>query len=459
MKILLVNERVKHENVLPSLGLLILGTIAQKKGHRVKVIDYQITTEAPPLVEYVKYLKPDIVGIRIVNENWANASEKITEIRPLVKTLIVGGPFPTLHYQDLRKDPRIDAIFVAEAEDTFTQFLYDIEYNHILKIYFGFPTDIYFLPVPDFTLLHNYRKITHYPLQTSRGCPYDCSFCMTKLINSKRWRNRSVEIVLAETLRAIEILPKLERMVIIDDNPTNHPNRFNHLLKRYLRYIKENNAPSISVLNVRADTITPKVAQLLAKCGCNQVVLGVETTNQNAMKILGKQIKLSDVKQAITLLRNEGISVGGSFIIGLPMDDWKSVNKTIHFAKDSGFHFAFWGHLLPCKGTRARKYVKVLNDHAPTMISPKDGSIIEETGSETKQLPEWWQIKAWLRASIINNPRSMVTRWNPIPTLKIFWESVKYAETHTFFRASIPFVVRWFLGKQKVMRCGNVSSL
>lgn len=446
MKLLLINERVKHENNIPSLGLAILGAIAKSLGFKVKVIDYQITTDAPPLEQYIRHLKPDIVGIRIVNENWGEVSEKITQIRSLVKMIIVGGPFPTLHYQELKQDPRIDAIFVAEAEETFTQFLYHVKRGNIQKIYFGSPTDVITLLLPDFTLFHNYKKITHYPLQTSRGCPYDCSFCMTKLINSRRWRNRNVDSVIFEAAQAIRVFPNLESMVIIDDNPTNNPIRFIYILWRYLKYIKKRNAPPISVLNVRADTITPDIARLLAKCGCLRVVLGVETTGKNAMKILGKQIKPHDVEQAITILKKEGICVGGSFIVGLPMDDWTTVNETIRFAKDVGFHFTFWGHLLPLKGTRVRKYVKVLDDYAKTMISPKNGEIIKGTGSETKQLPEWWQIKAWLRGNIITNPQSILTRWNPIPTMKILMESVKYGETHIFMFHIISFLARWVAG-------------
>jgi len=178
------------------------------------------------------------------------------------------------------------------------------------------------------------------------------------------------------------------------------------------------------------------------------MVLGIETTGKNAMKLSGKRIRPIDVVNAKLILEQEGITVGGTFVIGLPSDDWKSVNKTIDFAKDIGLTFSLWGHLLPFKGTKARNYVYVVNDYAETMVAPKNGEIIKCTGSETKELPMFWIIKAWLRANIKTNPHSVFTRWNPIPTLKMVWHCIRYAEIHTMLWYSTKFLIRWFLGRE-----------
>jgi len=269
---------------------------------------------------------------------------------------------------------------------------------------------------------------------------------MTKLINSRRWRPRYLWGIRSELGKAFSLFPNLNGVVIIDDNPTNDLRYFKDILLMYSVLRKVHYNTPLGVLNIRADKITAGIAKLLSLCGCGLVILGIETVGKRAMKLLGKQISPFHVIRAKKILEKEGIRVGGSFIIGLPMDDWKTVNETIDFARDIGLSGSLWGHLLPFKGTKVRNYVYVANDHAETMVAPKNGEIIKCTGSETKELPMFWIIKAWLRANIKTNPHSLFTRWNPIPTLKMVWHCIRYAEIHTMLWYSLKFFIRWFLG-------------
>lgn len=453
MKILLVNEKVEQPNVLPSVGLAILAALAKQHGHQVKVIDYQITPNAPSLLEYVLHLKPNIVGFRCVNENWPVVTRKITKVRPFVEGILVGGPFPTLHWRALREDPRILSIFVGESETTFLQFLQDFWLWCAKKVYHGRLEAPLHLPLPAFETFHQYKAIHEYPLQMSRGCPYGCSFCMTPQINSLRWRPRRLNQIYLETYLALEIFPNLQHITVIDDNPTHDLARFQTFLEWYQEVRSRLGAPPLSVLNIRADRVTPQIATLLAQCGVTHLILGLETVGARAMARLGKQVTPKIIRHAKQLLETAGIVVGCSFIIGLPGDDWGTVNQTIQFAKALGLQKSLWGHLLPFEGTAIRKQVTVLNDYAPTMVAPARGQIIECTGSETRELPEWWQIKGWLRANIQTNPQSL--RAHSRQWLNLLSASIRYAEVGPFLRKSIQQGVEWWI-QQKMNQNGGV---
>lgn len=440
MKILLVNERVELQHKLPSVGLAILATIAKQEGYHVKIIDYQLTPNAPKIIDYVCHLKPAIVGFRAVNENWSVVSSKIDLIRSIVKTIIVGGSYPSLHYEELIQDSRIDFIFRNESEFSFELFLRTYPYPILARKDWIIGNLVYEWPHPDFTTFHNYRTIEHYPLQMSRGCPHNCSFCAVKLTNSWKWRPRELKDVFQELYIAVDTLPNLERVIIIDDNPTHDMERFKKFLYAYWAHFDRYMVPPLEILNLRADKINSEIAYLLQKCGCEQFIIGVESVGKSAVRQMHKRLSQQNIINATRLLKQNNIRVGGGFIIGLPGDDWESVNNTIDFAKELELQDSCWGHLLPLKGTEVRDHVTVLNDYAITLLVPRKGRILQETASETRELPEWWIKKAWLRANAKTNTRHVLVPFRALP--KIFWGYLKYAEMHTLLREGVRFLLK-----------------
>jgi len=124
---------------------------------------------------------------------------------------------------------------------------------------------------------------------------------------------------------------------------------------------------------------------------------------------------------------------------------WESVNETINFARNLKLETSCWGPLLPLKGTRVRNHVTVLNDYVPTLLNPLNGRILQETGSETRELPQWWQIKGWFRANIKTNPQTVYRPIRYIP--KLFFESIRYAETHQFLFYLVEHIKK-YLGRE-----------
>lgn len=81
----------------------------------------------------------------------------------------------------------------------------------------------------------------------------------------------------------------------------------------------------------RTSLITKKRASLLRKAGCVQVALGIEVGSQTVLDSIKKEARLDDTTKACRLLENEGISVQGYFMIGLPEEDLNKVMRTIKF--------------------------------------------------------------------------------------------------------------------------------
>ena len=177
MKILFVNPKRENLNGIDAHnGLALLGTILKDKCHEVKILDYMIIQEDISLKDFIEDFNPDMIGVSVYTINRDACFDKIREIRRYFNgILIVGGHHPSYKLEDF-KGLDIDYIIVGEAEKSILGVEYMIRQKQT-KIIFGKPLeDLNDLPFPDYRLFYKCENIYNYPLLTSRGCPYQCSF-------------------------------------------------------------------------------------------------------------------------------------------------------------------------------------------------------------------------------------------------------------------------------------------
>ncbi|HWQ90591.1 MAG TPA: radical SAM protein [Clostridia bacterium] len=193
-------------------------------------------------------------------------------------------------------------------------------------------TDLDALPVPDFSLADGTadcviggRKTVM--VQTSRGCPFDCSFCSVTGMFGRKFRYRSVESIIEE-LRPYD---RPDHFVFFcDDNFTASKQRARTLLEAMLRAGFQFQWSTQVRTDVARD---PELVQLMKRAGCHTVFIGFESVNPQSLTEMKKGQSLEDIRTAIHVVHAAGIHIHGMFVFGFEEDNWGTVEATVSFAR------------------------------------------------------------------------------------------------------------------------------
>ena len=162
-------------------------------------------------------------------------------------------------------------------------------------------------------------------IMVTRGCPYSCDFC-SKPIWGNDYRRPALDRVFAE-LRDI-LSYGYDRLWIADDSFT--------LDKGYLeefcrRKIAEGLSFTWTCLS-RVDRLDEEIVGLMKDAGCVRVHLGLESGNDETLKLMGKRVSVKDGIEAVRLFHEAGIGTAGFFIVGYPGETEESIHQTLDLA-------------------------------------------------------------------------------------------------------------------------------
>ncbi|MFO8058947.1 MAG: radical SAM protein, partial [bacterium] len=209
------------------------------------------------------------------------------------------------------------------------------------------------IPFPDFSLIRS-PKGTIRPIMTSRGCPYDCSFCTVTKMFGRRYRFRSKENVMRE-LRTVD--PK-EVVFFYDDHFAANKERTKDLLRMM---IDEGITPRWTA-QVRADvTKDRELMELFQKSNCLYVYVGIESVNPETLVNYNKKISVQDIEDSIAVFHEYGVRVHGMFVMGSDEDTVESIRSTTHFAKKNKIDTVQFMILTPIPGADQFKQVQEEN--------------------------------------------------------------------------------------------------
>ena len=185
---------------------------------------------------------------------------------------------------------------------------------------------------------------------TSRGCPYDCSFCSVTRSWGKKYRYRSPKNVVDE----LEVLNKKYEMTFIsfrDSVATLHK-------KRLIEICKEIIDRKLNITwncNAAPHEVNEDLLKWMKKAGCKTIMYGLESGNEEILS----QIKFNTrdvIKRAIDLTHKTGITPHGYFVFGLPGETNETMRETINFAKSLKLHQAGFTSAIPFPGTNLWDY-------------------------------------------------------------------------------------------------------
>lgn len=405
-RILLVhpNRESVRAHGLPHAGLASLAAVLRNNGHNVLVIDYLLSPNAPSITHFLKDFSPDIVGISAYTAMISKAFRFIDSIYNYNREIpiIVGGPHATLYPEDFLRDGRVSYIFKGESEERIGEIINSAIQENSPKVIDCQPIDIKKLPFPDFRCFYNFEKIQDYPLVTTRGCPYECSFCMVKFISSRRYRCKEISTCCNEIMNAQTALPQLKAVSVIDDNCSVLKYHFHNFL---LAYIERIDLP-LGFAYIRADAINDEVLTLIKRAGTKSVCIAIEHGHPEVYKHINKGEKLDDIIQAAYLVRKRGFGLELCFIIGLPYDTFEMTKYNIKLAKHLKASRIYWNMLVPYKGTQAREWFLkngTLFGEADRTSHVDYSCFCDEPAMETKEMTAEDRKKAYFYAMLETN--------------------------------------------------------
>jgi len=349
---------------LPRLGVVLLGTILRDLGYDVKVMVEDVLP-----FDFDTIVGADVVGISSITPTAGRAFALADQLRARGITVVMGGPHPT-HLADECLD-HADYVVRGEGELALPALLRaiadgtpleavpnlshrsdgEVQHNPIATL----EPDLDRWPDPDLTLVEGFgarsftglRRVV--PIQTSRGCPHDCSFCSVTTTFGRRMRYRAVDRVIGEMKRH-DVRKTI--YFFYDDNFAASPRRVRELLAGFRTLPHK---PRWSA-QVRADVARDdKLLDEMAEAGCHTVFIGLESVNQETLAHADKRQDLTQVAEHLRRIRARKIRIHGMFVLGFDTDSYDTLDRTVEFARKYDLMSVQFLILTPLPGSRTHR--------------------------------------------------------------------------------------------------------
>jgi len=359
------------------LGLGYIASFLRRYGNH----DVQIFEPEAQFLTYrdleilIREYQPDVVGLTCSTPNYFRAIKLATIARANSHAkIIIGGVHASAIPEFIIKqhDDLIDCVVIGEGEQTMLEVVNAYENNNNLNGITGilyrdqtetvrtadrpFIENMDSLPFPARDLidqslftpnLHNARHRNCVTLLTSRGCPFNCSFCASRIVSGKKYRMHSAEYVLEE-MQMLKTDYHARQLLITDDTFTINHERLEKICRGMIDRKLHLDWFCFSQVNV----VNREILLMMKKAGCYNIGFGIESVDETILKKLGKSIKPEQALKTVKLARNIGMKTQAFYIFGTPGETKQQMEETIRFSKKVGSTLAFFNMLVPYPGTR-----------------------------------------------------------------------------------------------------------
>jgi radical SAM superfamily enzyme YgiQ (UPF0313 family) len=347
---------------LESLALGYLTSFARKQGYTIEAIDAGcLHLKSTDLMRQLAGLRIRVLGISVLSHpDLPTAMTLAHSVRRTarISTLVMGGVPATLSYKEiLAHCPEVDIVVLGEGEQTLVDILRCKRAAGLIRI-----PGIAFrcnntvvrnskapgvgkldeLPFPDREAVVSrapseiWRR--HFQIHTSRGCPFNCSFCCVRAFancnEAAPYRTRSVESILDE----IEFLVRERGARVISFNDSNFivgAKGRRRALGLAAGLMKRGLKVPFSLL-MRADEVTKNLLDPLKRAGLYSVTLGIESGVQGILDELGKKTTIAQNSHAIQTVQALGLRCVPGFIMYTPDCTLEEIGKNVAFLRQHG---------------------------------------------------------------------------------------------------------------------------
>jgi radical SAM superfamily enzyme YgiQ (UPF0313 family) len=334
-------SRWNRYRVWKPLSLMVLAGLTPPEWE-ISILDENLG--AP---DYPAMPRPDLVAITAFTSQANRAYEVATHFRRLGVPVVMGGIHATMCLDEVME--RVDSVVTGEAEGIWSQVLEDARHGCLKRRYDGGLAEISDMPIARHDLL-----ATGYAfgaIQTTRGCPLNCSFCSVTAFNGTRYRQRPI----ADVVREFQLIRE-KHVLVVDDNliGTRHEHiaRAKNLFRAMAQANLRKQWVAQATINFADDE---ELLALAAKAGCSGVFIGFESPSPEGLRELGKKFNLlkgRDFRASVRRIQRHHILVVGSFIIGLDIDEAGIGKRIAEVARRYGVDNLNVLFLTPLPGTR-----------------------------------------------------------------------------------------------------------
>jgi anaerobic magnesium-protoporphyrin IX monomethyl ester cyclase len=342
-------------NLMPPLGLMSIAAYLEQRGIDVEIIDcYGTPARVDELAADIVARSPDVVGFSCTTscflEGYAIA-ERLKDKDDRIAVVFGGAHASAVGPALLDDFPAIDYLVVGEGEVTFYELIssdrknvasipgvgYRLDGKGILSAARQNIKDLDSLPFPAYRRLPGFPKRYYLPLFSyptapntsvisSRGCPYQCSYCDRSVFRTGFRANSPAYV--HEHLEYLHRDFGIRHVFFYDDLFTFDRGRIESLC-----VLKEKKKLPVTYNCIaRLEHVDEELLALLKRSGCWQVNFGIESGDP---ELLGKHRKgyaLDQVHRKLLMVKNAGMRVKGLFMIGLPGETEQSIRRTIDYA-------------------------------------------------------------------------------------------------------------------------------
>ena len=335
--------------------------------------------------------KPFVVGISAKTQNFKSACIVAKIVKDISDKIIVvmGGPHPSMVGTEVMKCSEVDICVFGEGEVTIVELLSAFEGKSKIENISGIiyrENDsvvrsqnremIKDLDVLDFPFKYaseilydfsNYPKNAFAHIFATRGCPYNCAFCGSKYIWTRRVRFRSPENVVQE-LRILQ--QEGINFVRFEDDTFGINNKY---LKELCDAIRQNCPGLAWSCEIPVQLVDEKNISLMKRAGCYQISIGVESGSDEILSVINKNITIEKAFQACSLIKKHRITLSVFFMVGFPQETEKSLADTITAIKKIKCDSVTYSIFTPYPGTETYALCKNLGlisgDHDYSMFN------------------------------------------------------------------------------------------
>lgn len=337
MKILLTAINAKYIHSNPALYSL-RAYAGKMPGREIRIAEYTINHRREDILADLYRHRPDMIAISCYIWNWDMVSLLLPEIPKILPDVQIwlGGPEVTYDAEEiLMKFPMVTGIMIGEGEETFKELaegekplreIKGIVYrrDEIIKTGERELTDLSKLPFLYHNLEQFENRIIYY--ESSRGCPYRCSYCLSSI--DKKVRLRSLDIVKQELQFFLDHRVKQVKFVDRTFN-CNHE----HAMGIWQYLMEHDNGVTNFHFEIEADIISEEELELLSQMrpGLMQMEIGVQTANPDTLREIRRSTNMDRLRYVVERIRQgHNIHVHLDLIAGLPYEDYESFRHSFN---------------------------------------------------------------------------------------------------------------------------------